>query len=166
MGSARSTPRAPAGGLNESLSDVMGSLFRQWSGGQDVTRADWLIGADIMGPMARARGFTCLRDMARPGGAHCLAPQPFHVRDYRTGMDPHESSGIPNQAFYSAAIAYGGNAWDVMGKLWYHAMTRRPSPNMRFATFANRTRRAAKVLYPANPAVLAAVNKGWADVGL
>ena len=42
------------GGLNESISDVFGSMFRQWQVGQDVTKADWLIGKEIMGPGAIA----------------------------------------------------------------------------------------------------------------
>ena len=67
-----------AGGLNESVSDVFGSMFRQWRANQDASQADWLIGKEIMGSGATARGFTCLRDMASPGAAHCLAPQPFH----------------------------------------------------------------------------------------
>src|SRR5213075_3196825 len=46
-----------AGGLNESMSDVFGSLFRQWEASQNVTAADWLIGKNIMGPGAIARGF-------------------------------------------------------------------------------------------------------------
>src|SRR4029077_10081348 len=54
------------GRLNESMSDVVGSIFRQWRAKQSVTTADWLIGKDIVGPAARARGFTCLRDMANP----------------------------------------------------------------------------------------------------
>jgi Zn-dependent metalloprotease len=155
-----------AGGLNESMSDVVGSMFRQWQAGQDVNAADWLIGAGIMGPDAIARGFTCLRDMAKPGNAHCLAPQPFHYRDYRPGMDPHESSGIGNFAFYTAAKTLGGNSWEKLGKVWYAAMTGSPSPNMRYKTFARRTRRAAKKLYPANPAVYAAVNAGWNAAGV
>jgi Zn-dependent metalloprotease len=44
-----------AGGLNESISDCFGSMFRQWEAGQDVKSADWLIGYDIMGPTAKAR---------------------------------------------------------------------------------------------------------------
>src|SRR5258706_1862048 len=62
-----------AGGLNESLSDCFGSMFRQWQGNKDVNQADWLIGHDIMGPVATGKGFTCLRDMANPAAAHCLA---------------------------------------------------------------------------------------------
>src|SRR5699024_3400564 len=34
-----------AGGLNESISDVFGAMFRQWRAGLDVTSASWLIGS-------------------------------------------------------------------------------------------------------------------------
>lgn len=155
-----------SGGLNESISDVFGSMFRQWRANQTVSQADWLIGKDIIGPRPRAQGITCLRDMASPGAAHCLAPQPFHFRDYVPGMDPHYSSGIPNLAFYKAATAIGGKSWETAGKIWYRAITSGKSPNMKMSTFAKRTRDAAKILFPTKPAVFAAVDKAWKDVGL
>ena len=156
-----------AGGLNESASDVFGTMFRQWVLQQTVATADWLIGADIMGPGAKARGFTCLRDLATPGADHCLSPQPSHYSSYVPGSDPHESSGIPNHAFYLAASALGGKTWEKLGPVWYMALTGgRPNPGMRFRTFANRTRRAAKKLYPTDTAVYSAVDQGWYGVGL
>ena len=51
-------------------------MFRQWEAKQDVKKADWLIGRDIMGPAAKKKGVACLRDMADPAAKHCLAPQP------------------------------------------------------------------------------------------
>src|SRR5207247_1511145 len=39
-----------SGALNESMSDVFGSLIKQWSLGQTVDQADWLIGAEIFTP--------------------------------------------------------------------------------------------------------------------
>src|SRR5690606_4856797 len=36
------------GGLNESLSDCFGSMFRQWRLGQDAAGADWLIGKEVL----------------------------------------------------------------------------------------------------------------------
>jgi Zn-dependent metalloprotease len=156
-----------AGGLNESLSDVFGSMFRQWRANQDVTQADWFIGKDIMGPGATARGFTCLRDMADPGGAHCLTPQPFNFSNFQTGMDPHISSGIPNLAFYTAAKAIGGKSWETVGQIWYKALIgSAPSPNMTMKTFANRTRQLATQMDPANATVANAIDAGWTGVGL
>lgn len=156
-----------AGGLNESLSDVFGSMFRQWRAGQTVNQADWLIGHEIMGPGAVTRGFTCLRDMASPGAKHCLAPQPYHFSNYKSGMDPHYSSGIPNFAFYKIAAAVGGKSWEKVGQVWYKAMTGfKPSPNMTMKTFANRTRKLAVSMYPADVALRNAVDAGWIAVGL
>ena len=156
-----------AGGLNESMSDVFGSMFRQWRANQTVTAADWLIGKDIMGPGAIARGFTCLRDMSNPAASHCVAPQPTRFSQYRDGMDPHDSSGIPNLAFYKAAIAIGGKSWEKTGKIWYQALTGfAASPNMKMSAFANRTRKLAGTLFPAEPAIKVAVHNAWTAVGL
>jgi Zn-dependent metalloprotease len=156
-----------AGGLNESISDVFGSMLRQWQGNQDVSKADWLIGKEIMGPGAIARGFTCLRDMSNPAAKHCLAPQPTKFSQYHDGMDPHESSGIPNFAFYKAAVAVGGKSWEKVGKIWYQALTGvAPSPNMKMSAFANRTRALAGSLFPSDSAVKTAIDKAWTAVSL
>lgn len=156
-----------AGGLNESMSDVFGSMFRQWRANQTVTQADWLIGKEIMGPGATARGFTCLRDMSNPAAGHCLAPQPTNFSQYSDGMDPHDSSGIPNFAFYKAAMAIGGKSWEKAGKIWYQALTGYPSnPNMKMKVFANRTRRLARTMFPSEPSVKTAIDKAWKAVGL
>lgn len=156
-----------AGGLNESMSDVFGSMFRQWRAGQNVNQADWLIGKEIMGPGAIARGFTCLRDMASPGAAHCLAPQPSHFSKFKPGMDPHSSSGIPNLAFYKAAKAIGGKSWEKTGQIWYKALAGfAPRPNMTMKAFAKRTRQLATQMYPGDAAVAHAVDAGWIAVGL
>ena len=155
------------GGLNESISDVFGSMFRQWQASQDVNSADWLIGHEIMGSVAKSRGFTCLRDMASPAATHCLAPQPTHFSQYHAGMDPHSSSGIPNLAFYKACKAAGGHSWDTVGQVWYKALTGfPPSPNMLMSAFANRTRSLAKSMYPGNASIQNAVNSAWTAVGL
>lgn len=155
------------GGLNESISDVFGSMFRQWQAKQTVNHADWLIGKEIMGPGAIARGYTCLRDMSNPAASHCLSPQPTNFKQYKNGMDPHESSGIPNFAFYKAATAIGGNSWTIAGKIWYQSVTGfGPSPNMTMKQFANRTRTLASKLFASQPSVKAAVDKAWKAVGL
>jgi Zn-dependent metalloprotease len=56
-----------SGALNESMSDVFGSMVKQWALGQTVDQADWLIGAAIMAPGFKGRA---LRDMANPGTAY------------------------------------------------------------------------------------------------
>jgi Zn-dependent metalloprotease len=156
-----------AGGLNESISDCFGSMFRQWEAKQDVKHADWLIGHDIMGPTAKARGFICLRDMADPAAKHCLAPQPTQYSQITPGMDPHYSSGPPNLAFYTACKALGGKSWEKIGQVWYQSLTAfGPTPDMTMKPFADRTRQVAQTLYSTTPAVAAAVDQGWKQVGL
>ncbi len=156
-----------AGGLNESISDCFGSMFRQWENSQDVQAADWLIGRDVVGPAAKARGFTCLRDMADPAAKHCLAPQPTQYSQLKPGMDPHYTSGPPNLAFYTACVALGGRSWERIGQVWYRSLTGfGPAPNMRMKPFADRTREVAHAMYGSAPAVAAAVDQGWRHVGL
>jgi Zn-dependent metalloprotease len=156
-----------AGGLNESLSDCFGSMFRQWEANQDVTTADWLIGRDIMGPVSKGKGFTCLRDMANPAAAHCLAPQPTKYSQLTPGMDPHYTSGPPNLAFHLASKKVGGHSWEKVGQIWYRAMTAfGPSPNLKMKPFADHTRQLATQMFPAAPTVAAAIDQAWKQVGL
>jgi Zn-dependent metalloprotease len=156
-----------AGGLNESLSDCFGSMFRQWEANQDVNAADWLIGADIMGPTAKAKGYKALRNMAQPDDKAALAAQPTQYSQITPGMDPHYSSGPPNLAFCTACRTLGGKSWEKIGQVWYAALTTSGSqPNMTMPQFAARTRQLATQNYAAQPAVAAAVDAGWKKVGL
>ncbi len=156
-----------SGGLNESLSDVFGSMFKQWRLKQTVDSADWLIGADILGAKAKSLGYNCLRNMADPESPECLGQQISSYSQYQAGMDPHESSGVANFAFYNIAKALGGNSWDVAGKVWYHVVSNEgASPNMTMHQFADATRDAARTLFSATPAVSKAVDDGWERVGL
>jgi Zn-dependent metalloprotease len=155
------------GGLNESISDCFASMFRQWEAKQDVNAGDWLIGADVMGPTAKQRGMTCLRDLSNPASTSCLSPQPTNYSQFKTGMDPHISSGIPNLAFSTICKAIGGNSWDKAGKIWYKSLTGfGPTPNMKMSAFANRTRSVAADLFAGDTAVANAVDAGWKTVGL
>lgn len=156
-----------AGGLNESMSDCFGSMFRQWEAGQDVKAADWLIGSDIMGPVAKQKGFTCLRNMANPADKTALAAQPTLYSQITSGMDPHYSSGPPNLAFATACLAMGGKSWERIGQVWYAVLTTSGvKPHMTMPQFAARARQAAQQLYPKQPDVAAAVDVGWKKIGL
>jgi Zn-dependent metalloprotease len=156
-----------AGGLNESMSDCFGSMFRQWEAGQDVNAADWLIGADIMGSVAKAKGYKSLRNMANPADKTALAAQPTKYSQLTPGMDPHYTSGPPNLAFCTACKTLGGKSWEKIGQVWYEVLTNSGAhPTMNMPTFAGRTRQVAAQKYAAQPAVLAAVDKGWKTVGL
>ncbi|MFK4149860.1 M4 family metallopeptidase [Streptomyces sp. NPDC004065] len=161
-----------SGALNESLSDVFGSLIKQYALGQTAAEADWLIGAGLLAP--RVTGIA-LRSMKAPGTAYDddvlgKDPQPATMDDYvRTGSDNggvHINSGIPNHAFYLAATALGGHAWEKAGQIWYDVLTGGGlKEDALFADFATLTVQAARERYGAGEE-LQAVRKGWEQVGV
>ncbi|WP_329487571.1 M4 family metallopeptidase [Kitasatospora sp. NBC_01246] len=164
--------RGQPGALNESVSDVFGSLVKQYALRQDAGEADWLIGAGLLAPGVQG---VALRSMKAPGTAYDdprlgKDPQPAHLRDYvRTAQDNggvHINSGIPNHAFYLLATALGGPAWERAGRIWYDALTGRQLPgDADFAAFARATVAAARARYP-EPAVGDTVTAAWAKVGV
>jgi Zn-dependent metalloprotease len=161
-----------SGALNESMSDVFGSMVKQWALGQTVDQADWLIGAGIMVPAPKRRA---LRDMANPGTAYDdpklgKDSQPAHMKDYvQTDLDSggvHTNSGIPNRAFALAAKAIGGRSWEKTGKIWYVTLTERLTGTADFAKCAAETVSVARDLFPEDSSIAAKVAKAWADVGV
>ena len=164
---------AQSGALNESISDVFGSLVKQYANDQKAKDADWLIGAGLLTDKVDGEA---LRSMKAPGTAYDdpvlgKDPQPGHMDDYvRTVEDNgavHTNSGIPNRAFYLAAVAIGGYAWEVAGLIWYETLI---SPqlgrNAQFGTFAALTVSTAARLFPDLPDTEAAVADAWAEVGI
>lgn len=189
-GVTQNTARLPykhqAGALNESISDVFGSMIKQWSKEpkQTAATADWLIGRGLfLIPDARA-----LRDMANPGTAHGNTgitggdKQPRDMSGYvelwpptpgRAGNDNggvHIYSGIPNRAFYLVATALGGYSWEKAGKIWYDTLNdnalKNPNddPNFTktaFKVFADLTVKHAEQF---GPTAVKAVTDAWTDV--
>ncbi len=157
-----------SGALNESVSDVFGSLVKQYRLGQTAGEADWLIGAGILGPALRGEA---LRSLRAPGTAYEGDEQPATMDDYvSTTSDNggvHINSGIPNHAFFLAATALGGHAWERAGRIWYHVLANRAvPPNARFHTFAQATTSAAAALYGPGSLEVRAVTDAWARVGV
>ncbi len=160
------------GALNESFSDVFGSLVKQRGLGQTASQADWLIGAGLF--TANVRG-VALRSMKAPGTAYNdpvlgKDPQPAKMSDYvNTAEDSggvHINSGIPNHAFYLMATEIGGSAWEKAGRIWYIAARDKFSSNTDFQGAANLTFQVAGELYGQASLEQQAVQKGWEGVGI
>jgi Zn-dependent metalloprotease len=161
------------GALNESMSDVFGSLVKQWVLQQTADQADWLIGEGIWGPNVQGRA---LRDMANPGTAYDddlvgKDPQPGHMNDFvETAADNggvHINSGIANRAFYLVATELGGYAWERAGRIWYDALRDpRLEPNAQFSRFAWLTVENAGSRYGTGSAEQQAVRSAWSSVGI
>lgn len=159
------------GALNESVSDCFGSMVKQRMKGHSSAQADWLIG---QGLLATGINGVALRSMKAPGTAYDdpklgKDPQPDHMSKFvNTTSDNggvHINSGIPNRAFYLAAVALGNNSWDRAGPIWYKTLTdSRLSATSSFVAFATLTVDHANTLYGggARDAVVAA----WHAVGI
>jgi Zn-dependent metalloprotease len=134
-----------SGALNEHMSDVFGSLVKQFALHQTAKKADWLIGAGLWAPGIKG---IALRSMKAPGTAYNdprigRDPQPASMDGYvDTAEDNggvHINSGIPNHAFYLAAIGFGGRAWEKAGRVWYAALTQALHRDATFAAAARAT---------------------------
>lgn len=160
-----------SGALNESISDVFGSLIKQYVLKQAANQADWLIGEGLLKFPGQA-----LRSMKAPGTAYDndvmgKDPQPADMQHYlQTSEDNggvHLNSGIPNRAFYLVATAIGGNAWEKAGQIWYDTIrdkSLRASAN--FASFASHTVLNAGRRYGTGSAEQKAAADAWRQVGV
>ncbi|MFF9131273.1 MULTISPECIES: M4 family metallopeptidase [unclassified Streptomyces] len=162
-----------SGALNESMSDVFGSLVKQWSLKQTADEADWLIGADVWTP---GIGGDALRSMKDPGHAYDNPvfgkdPQPdrmskfLHLPDTKQGDfgGVHFNSGIPNKAFYLTAVRIGGFAYEAAGTIWYEAL-KASSARDEFQDFAGTTFQKAGELFGIGSSEQSAVLSAWQEV--
>jgi Zn-dependent metalloprotease len=159
------------GALNESLSDVFGSIVKQYAHGHTAADADWLIGEGLF--TSRVHG-VALRSMKAPGTAYDdpvlgKDPQPAemsgHVTTTSDNGGVHINSGIPNRAFYLAAVALGGSSWEKSGHIWYATLRdARLSSEAQFDQFASLTADNAGRLF--GDAERRAVVDAWRQVGV
>jgi Zn-dependent metalloprotease len=160
------------GALNESMSDVFGSLVKQYRLAQTAAEADWIIGAGLLTANVNGVG---IRSMKAPGTAYDdpvlgKDPQPGHMKDYVNTISDnggvHINSGIPNRAFYVTALELGGHAWEKAGQIWYVTLKDKLTATSNFQDCANLTYQVAGELYGAGGIEQQAVQKGWSEVGL
>lgn len=160
------------GALNESMSDVFGSLVKQRYLNHTASQADWIIGEGLFTPNVNGVG---IRSMKAPGTAYNdpvlgKDPQPGHMNDYvNTTSDNggvHINSGIPNRAFYVTAMELGGYAWEKAGQIWYATLRDRLISNSQFQDCANLTYSVAADLFGVGSLEQMAVKKGWTEVGI
>ncbi len=161
------------GALNESISDVFGSLVKQYRNNETARAADWIIGEGLFTPNIHGVG---IRSMKAPGTAYDdpllgKDPQPANMSNYVTTSQDnggvHINSGIPNHAFYVAAYELDGPAWEKAGVVWYAALTDgRLSSTASFNDFANLTFQVAGEKFGSGSQEQQAVKKGWTEVGI
>src|SRR5690242_2003360 len=133
------------GALNESVSDVFGSLVKQYHLQQAAGDADWLIGQGLLSQNVHG---VALRSMKAPGTAYDdpvlgKDPQPANMKDYVNTVSDnggvHINSGIPNHAFYLIAVELGGFAWEKAGQIWYVTLRDKLKSSSNFQNCADLT---------------------------
>jgi Zn-dependent metalloprotease len=160
------------GALNESMSDVFGSLVKQRQLNQTADQADWIIGAGLLTENVNGVG---IRSMKAPGTAYDdpvlgKDPQPAHMKDYVNTVSDnggvHINSGIPNHAFYVTSLELGGYAWEKAGQIWYVTLRDKLTSSSNFQECGNQTFQVAGALFGAGSLEQQAVKKGWEEVGI
>jgi len=164
------------GALNESFSDIFGSMVKQYSLGQMAEDADWLIGEGLLTSIVQSGDPShgpALRSMLKPGTAFDdpvfgKDPQPdnmsgfVHTQSDNGGV--HTNSGIPNRAFAIAAQSIGGYSWEGAGQIWYKTLLRLHS-RASFQDAANLTFQIAGE-EPFGSEYQKTVRDAWAQVGI
>ncbi|WP_445974743.1 M4 family metallopeptidase [Paenibacillus enshidis] len=149
------------GALNEAFSDIIGN---------DVQRANWLIGDDVYTPGIPG---DALRSLANP----VLYDQPDHYDDrYRGTADNggvHTNSGIINKAYYLTAAGGTHNGVTVPGigrdkavKIYYNAFVYYLTPTSNFAAARDALVQSAVDLYGAGSAEATSVGLAFDAVGV
>jgi len=160
------------GALNESFSDVFGSLVKQYQRQESAADANWIIGEGLFTSNVNGVG---IRSMKEPGTAYDdpvlgKDPQPAHMDNYVKTVEDnggvHINSGIPNHAFYVVAKEIGGYAWEKAGQIWYKTLTEKLADRSTFQEAADLTFEAAGELYGTGSLEQNAVKTGWAEVGI
>ena len=173
-----------SGGLNESFSDIVGTMFEWWSarqpGAQEagVLPFDWKVGEDTFTP--QGPDDDALRSMKDPLSDGISID---HFGQYDDSVDVHFSSGIQNNAFY-LAVQGGqhrlggqvdglrnvfGNFDDAIlaaGRVWMRALQFYLTPGSGFSDARVATDRAARDLFPDRPEVARTIDQAWTAVGV
>lgn len=186
--SARFLYHNQSGALNESISDVFGSMIKQYHNLQTAAEANWLLGENLI-KIAKDGSKYALRSLKAPGTAYINHPvletdlQPSHMQNYLNMADTeegdwggvHVNSGIPNHAFYLLAQALGGYSWEKAGVIWYNTIIDKGSlchpttgkklihPNTNFEEFAHATILTSKSV---DPKIENIVRSVWEQVGV
>ncbi len=155
-----------SGAINESMSDVFGTLLEYHTG----NNPDWEIGEDIYTPGVSG---DALRSMSDPTKYN--DPDHYSVRYTGTGDNGgvHINSGIGNKAAYllsQGGTHYGVNVagigTDKVGDIYYRALTQYLTPSSNFSQLRSAVVQSASDLYGSGSSEVASVNAAFDAVGV
>lgn len=168
-----------SGALNESWSDIMGSMVELYSDGGVVSGDTWKIGEDAFTPGTSG---DALRRMDNPNAVG--DPDHYSLRLYPGTCTPsnandqcgvHTNSSISNHAFYLIAaggtnrvsgISVTGIGTSAAEKIFYRALTVYMTSSTNFAGARTATINAANDLFGSSSTQANGVAQGWCAVGV
>ena len=177
--SANLTYSKESGALNESWSDIMGSMVELYADGGVVSADTWKIGEDAYTPGTSG---DALRSMSNPNSVG--DPDHYSLRLYSGTCTPsnandqcgvHTNSSISNHAYYLIAaggtnrvsgIAVPGIGTSAAEKIFYRALTVYMTSGTNFAGARTATLNAATDLYGSGSTQYNGVAQGWCAVGV
>ncbi|HYF63662.1 MAG TPA: M4 family metallopeptidase [Herpetosiphonaceae bacterium] len=164
-----------SGALNESFSDIFGTMVEYASG----VNADYQIGEDIYTPGTSG---DALRSMSNPASAG--DPDHYSKRLYPGTCSPsstndncgvHSNSGIQNHAFYllaeggtnrTSGLSVTGIGRTAAAAIFYRTLTVYLSPSSNYSAARLYSLRAAADLYGSGSTQYNAVAQAWTAVGV
>ncbi len=161
-----------SGALNESMSDVFGSMVESYARGNVVNEDTWKIGEQAYTPGTAGDALRSMKD-THSGG------DPDHYSERYTGTADnggvHTNSGIGNWVFYSAAaggtnhvsgVAVTGMGTSAAGKIWYRALTVYMTSSTNYAGARTATLNAATDLYGSTSTQYKTTATAWCAAGI
>jgi len=154
-----------SGGLNESMSDIFGTMVEFYASVHGATKTpNYLIGEDIYTPATPGDALRYMHNPKLDGSSIDNFPE------YTNGMNVHYSSGIANVAFY--LLAEGGvhptTGQRVAGigrsaaeNIFFRALTVYMIPSETFSQARASTIQAATDLFGAGSAQVTSVTQAW-----
>lgn len=162
-----------SGAVNESMSDVFGSMIERFRDGA-INDGTFLIAEDLFVGYSTGEAF---RDMIDP--AHFN--QPDHMSEYDFAFfndsgNVHKNSGIPNRAFTLVALGgthtnsptnpMAGIGADKAEKIWFRALRYHMGTFTSFSRARRTTEKAARELYGSNSTEVHVVSTAWEKCGV
>ncbi|MDY7226850.1 M4 family metallopeptidase [Hyalangium rubrum] len=165
--------RGESGGLNEAMSDIMGTGVEWYASQQNAAvKFDWAVGEDAWTP-TNGDPNDALRYMDDPTADGYSVD---NYKNYPKQTEVHGSSGIANNAFYllanggtnktSKQTVDGGIGMDKGLKIYYRALAHYMTPSTTFAQAREATIKAATDLFGATSTEVQKVKDSWAAVGV
>ena len=173
------TYASESGALNESWSDIMGSMVELYADGGAVSANTWKIGEDAYTPGTSG---DALRSMSNPNSVG--DPDHYTLRLYPGSCTPsslndncgvHTNSSISNHAFYLIAnggtnrvsgIAVTGIGTSAAERIFYRALTSYMTSSTNFSGARTATLNAATAIFGTGSTQYNGVAQGWCAVGV